>query len=545
MQLKAAAPANSALKTAAPPTRTKHAPPTAPAPAETFERGEDVRVRYNPQDSTVMDAVETSVPRGDIGTDLSCSRITMYDGQSVHPDADGNYLFAPGTRGYQQVESYTSTQKALRLMEKSVGHPIGWAFNGPLYVIPHFQDGFNAFYLRYDKSTHFFDGKDDKAGRTIYSCESMDVVSHETGHAILDGMKPGLLGWWASTESEAFHESFGDVTAMLTAMQDEHVIDRLAAQTGGDLHKENIIAHLAEELSQGINDTVFNGEKPAGWTIRNANNALVYQDPKHLPKNPPDETKLGKEAHNFSRLFTGAVWDIMAGLVDRNVQGGQSPRDAIAAARDVMAPLYIRGVELGPNHMKKYRQMADAIIEADKHVFDGAHTALLTKVFADRGIRPANAVEAPPLPDIALAQPIKSEKDAERFLANHRQALGVPKDAPLHAAALYSNDRGETFVRYDYTQEIKVAKDLSTDLAGSLTVAFDRDGKLFHALWEPIDQERVDLAKDAIGFHFAEGDIHQGEGRMQAVKADGHPYAGYIEVTARGDRKLVRIPGAS
>jgi hypothetical protein len=44
------------------------------------------------------------------------------------------------------------------------------------------------------------------------------VVCHELGHAILDALKPQLFNV-ASTEAGAFHEAFGDISAILCALQ--------------------------------------------------------------------------------------------------------------------------------------------------------------------------------------------------------------------------------------------------------------------------------------------------------------------------------------
>jgi Zn-dependent metalloprotease len=72
----------------------------------------------------------------------------------------------------------------------------------------------NAFYDR--EGLKFFHGA--AAGRTVFSGESPDVVCHELGHAILDSLKPQLFDA-ASIEVAAFHESFGDMSALLSALQ--------------------------------------------------------------------------------------------------------------------------------------------------------------------------------------------------------------------------------------------------------------------------------------------------------------------------------------
>ncbi|MBM3464697.1 MAG: hypothetical protein FJX76_21580, partial [Armatimonadetes bacterium] len=458
-------------------------------------------------------------------------------GRVQAPDADGNFLFPQGSRGFQQSASFAVTDRTLTLFDQGVGHSIPWAFRGPLEVHPHAGDGFNAYYSRLSESINFYDGNDPKLGKTIHASESLDVVSHEAGHAILDGMKPGLLGWFGGVECEAFHESFGDVAAMLTALQDDRVIDRVIEQTSGDLRQDNVVAGLAEELSRGINDTVFDGQKPANWTIRNANNPLRYSNPSGLPDRPEDENQLGKEPHNFSRLFTGAVWDVMAGLVDRYRAEGQSPREALLNMRDVMLPLFARTVELGPNRMKKYKQMADAMVSADERYFGSANRALITQVFAARGIRPAQAAsqEVPALKIDA--------RDPDAWLATHRLAVGIPAQAPLKSEATWKNEQGETFVRYGYTEDVAIGPTASTELQGTLTLGFAADGSLFHRLWEPIDDEARDLAIEAIGYHMRSDEIRGAAPRTRAdaVKSDGHPYAGYI-LQERGRNKIVRLP---
>ncbi|NDD29797.1 MAG: hypothetical protein EB084_16180 [Proteobacteria bacterium] len=513
------------------------APPAPPAPSPT------VKVRYNPQDVTVMPDVDTSVPRSDIGTNMSNARMQMSDKNVAKPDADGNYLFSPGTAGYQQATSFVSTEKTLRMFEKALGHEIKWAFSGKLAIHPHAGEDFNAYYTRSDGSTNFFDGKDPIRKKTCYSAESMDVVSHETGHAILDGLKPGLMGWFSGTEAGALHESFGDMAGMLTSLQDDAVVEKLAAQTGGNLKKDNFLAHVGEDLSLGINNAYFNGQKPAGWTIRNANNSLVYKNPKDCPSNPSDENQLGSEVHNFSRLLTGAFWDILNGLTAQEMAAGKTPADAIRGARDVATKLVARMAELGPNSKAKFVDEANAMIAADKKDFGGAHVALLSKVFADRKIRSADDAGSE-VPKLKLAQSITSDGQAADFLAANREALGVASDVPLKPAARWSNDKGESFVRYDYTQDAEVGPSLVTQLGGSLTVAFDADGTLFHKSYEPVDAEAVALAKDQIATLIEQGDI-RGAGITRSTRPDGRPWAGYIELSATGDRRIVRNPVAT
>jgi len=102
----------------------------------------------------------------------------------------------------------------------------GGDFWAPLLGVKHWEPGavlpvnldkgvdLNAYYDRTELA--FFH---EKVGQTTYySGESPDVVCHEMGHACLDAHRPEL--WDAPfIEAGAFHESFGDMSAILSALQ--------------------------------------------------------------------------------------------------------------------------------------------------------------------------------------------------------------------------------------------------------------------------------------------------------------------------------------
>lgn len=544
-------------------TRSAQQPGRAAATAETSPVGADavslegtaiqavpseVRVNYAPQDPSTMPVLETTVAGEDVGATLEGPRLRMDDATSAAADADGNYLFAPGTAGFQQANSFICADKTLDLFEEAVGHTIPWAFDDKLKIHPHQGEGFNAYYLRLDHSVNFFDGRDDVIGQTFHGSESLDVVSHEVGHAILDGMKPGLVGWFGSPEAGAFHESFGDVAAILTTLQDERVIERLVEQTGGNLHQENLVANMAEELSRGINDTFLNGSMPTGWTIRNANNALVYQDPDTLPKKPGSPDGLAREPHSFSRIFTGACWDLLDGLVQENMGQGMAPRQAIIAARDTFAPLYAHMVELGPNRMKRFQQMADAMMVADTRYFGGRHLDLIEKTFDQRKIR-ASAINGSGndlTPHVALPQGFADAHDADALLTASRDRLGIPAQAALKAEAVWQNRLGETFVRFGAIEEMELDAHTTTDLQATLTLGFDESGSLFHRLWEPVDAEQEALALQSIARLRDDRSIaaHAPTGDRALIGPDGKPVGAYLEQNG-GKRKLVKVPVAA
>ncbi len=65
-------------------------------------------------------------------------------------------------------------------------------------------------------------------------------------------------------------------------------------------------------------------------------------------------------------------------------------------------------------------------------------------------------------------------------------------------------------------------------------------------MWEPIDQEAVELARQEIKVRISQGAIRDLPPQSSAdlTKTDDGIYSGYLIGTSEGHQKLVRIPGA-
>jgi len=144
--------------------------------------------------------------------------------------------------------------------------------------------------------------------RVVYSGESPDVVCHEFGHAVLDAIRPQL---WdvASFEPPAFHESFGDMSAILTALQLPSVRIAVLSETSDELYRSSRLSRLAEQLGWAIRQKWPDQVEPD--CLRNAVNSLFYQAPDGLPTSAPSK-QLSSEPHSFSRVFTGAFMETLA-----------------------------------------------------------------------------------------------------------------------------------------------------------------------------------------------------------------------------------------
>ncbi len=305
---------------------------------------------------------------------------------------DGKYVFDKEDPRFHAANSFSAVARTIKLFEEGTGHSISWSFKrDQIDVNADKGEMLNAYYQPSDGSMNFFHSLDPVTGKTIFSGDSGEVVSHETGHAILDSMRPNFLYNWRS-DVKGFHESFGDMLALVMSVQDDRALAKVVEQTGGDMSKQNMAAALGEELGITINHTVGRDATGGDFT-RNAINNFTWKDPKTLEENPKDPNQLGSEAHNFSRLFTGAFYDIFSGMVDANRAAGMDPATAIREASNEGIKVLARAVEGSPKIDFTYKKMAEVFIATDKAA-GGKNAELMTSVFKKREILPAGAKAA-------------------------------------------------------------------------------------------------------------------------------------------------------
>jgi hypothetical protein len=178
----------------------------------------------------------------------------------------------------------------------------------------------NAFYSRSQSSLKFGDFVPSGQADRIYTCRSFDIVSHETGHAVLDGLKPQWLMADNPPQTGGLHESFGDLTAIFLALSQLDQCEAVIAQTKANLHDKTFLSDIAEQFGLALGSTTG---------LRNADNDLSLAD-------------AGTEVHALSQVFTGAIYDILADLFafERN------PALEDDAAVLHQAAAYLRGVVL-------------------------------------------------------------------------------------------------------------------------------------------------------------------------------------------------------
>jgi hypothetical protein len=305
-------------------------------------------------------------------------------------------LYSQDTKEFTFWQCREAALAAVEAWESLDGNLMTWARTGKkLELSPDFDDPdftghrrLNAFYD--GEGLRFFTDDDDPLDPPVFSGASTDTVSHETGHALLDTLRPELFGSMLP-EVAAFHESFGDCTALLTALADQPTRVRLL-QVSPDLGTANFVEALSEYLSDAIRRVFVNvsASKP-----RHALNTYKWQLPSTLPagkfQDPPE--LLSREAHSFSRVFTGCFYDTI-----RNIFAGldQHTEATLAEAARTAGRLLIAGVRASPQVDRYFRSVGRGMVLADGSSNDGANREAIGQAFAAHGVALGSAAMLAP-----------------------------------------------------------------------------------------------------------------------------------------------------
>jgi len=351
-------------------------------------------------------------------------------------------LHQPGTPEFRYWAAADALRRAADFWAPRV--PGGaWQMGPVLNVILDEGEDLNAYYDR--QALNFFHGSYN--GATVYSGESPDIVCHEMGHAILDAIKPQLWNA-ASHEAAAFHEAFADMSAILSALQLPSLRRAVLSETGGQLYRNSRLSRLAEQLGAAIRAQA--PDAVDADCLRNAVNSFTYQDPVNLPQAGP-ASQISSEAHSFSRVFTGAFFEILGGLLGARSETPTS--DELLAVSAEIADILVAGVKAAPVVPNWYAQVAAAMVQASDPV-NPAYPAILRAIFVRRSILSlATASNAQALQaSIATAPAHASEPLASIALPSDEYGLAKPLlvEAASHprsfvatAAATHGNGAAE------------------------------------------------------------------------------------------------------
>lgn len=201
---------------------------------------------------------------------------------------------------FHQVNVWAVLQRALFFFEggDGLGRRIPFGFEGNrLIVVPHAGYGQNAFYDRTSKSLQFY--YFDHEGNRVYTCLSTDIINHEFGHAVLDGIRPYFFKS-SLVQTGAFHEFMGDITAILLLLRNNNFRQKIAEKTDGRLSEASILSSIAQEFGEAVSGNPY---------LRTALNELKMSD------------VAGSDSpHHVSQVLTGAMFDILLALSESYIE---------------------------------------------------------------------------------------------------------------------------------------------------------------------------------------------------------------------------------
>ncbi|RPI78675.1 MAG: hypothetical protein EHM41_24490, partial [Chloroflexi bacterium] len=201
---------------------------------------------------------------------------------------------------FHQVNVWAVVQRVLEFYEapQALGRPVPWGFDGNrLIIVPHAGYGENAFYDHDSKSLQFYYCGD--LEKPVYTCLSHDVIAHETGHAILDGIRP-MYNRLSSVQTAAFHEFIGDLTAILLALHNRDIREAVNKSTQGILSESNLFAELARQFGKEVEGREYLRTALNDYTMQSVQNSL--------------------SPHLVSQVLTGAMFDILIRIAARHLE---------------------------------------------------------------------------------------------------------------------------------------------------------------------------------------------------------------------------------
>jgi len=249
----------------------------------------------------------------------------------VEPNAFGDFVTMPDTPQFDAVHTFAVVRQTLTMYQRALSSsgaemPLPWQWNSsidtaPLQVFPYgLPNVMNAFYSRTQHCLKFGDFVPSGQSERVFTCRSFDIVAHETGHAVLDGLKPYWLLADAPPQTGGLHEAFGDLTAIFLALSQLDQCEAVVAQTKARLHDKTFLADIAEQFGLALGSTTG---------LRNADNDLTL-------------SQAGTQVHAISQVFTGGVYDVLADFFD--LERNPALEDDAAVLHRVAS--YLRGLVL-------------------------------------------------------------------------------------------------------------------------------------------------------------------------------------------------------
>jgi len=370
--------------------------------------------RFLPSFST-PESITISIPHSEVQPGPADDRIYVLDAPNkipygsrpyygptnppVQPESDGHFdhFTDYNDRAFSCATMYATVRRVLDIWEDYFERRIEWHFRldfERLELIP---------LINWDNAHSGYGFLEFGFGRTVTGaidptrpyCQNFDVLAHELGHSLIFAevgfprISPVTDEFWG------FHESAGDLVAIVSMLHSHKAVDLLLRTSHGNLFSANELSRVGE-LS----------------TSRQIRNAFNYER----------MSTVGTEEHDLSQPLTGAIFDVFvevyqkelvtAGLISQDLADrsfnsplGSQEDDSVDAefteayngkhgafkqslysARDYLGRLLgVTWDRLSPENFS-YADVAVSLMSADREVTSGRHESTIRECFRWREI---------------------------------------------------------------------------------------------------------------------------------------------------------------
>ncbi len=339
--------------------------------------------------------------------------------------ADEKDIYSPD---FMAVSVFGTVLRTMHMFEEedTLGRRLNWAFDGPLSILPRAGYDPNAYYNRGTRDLKFcYFGKPGDPSHKVYTALSRDLVCHETGHAILDGIAPSLLDAKLdkTPQTWALHESIADLTAVVMSFRSGHLREAILEETRGSIDDVSAFSSLAEEFGQAYLslDCLRDLRSPLG---------IADVDP--------------DDGYGLSQVLSAALYKMIIGMHKRwwkKFSGEGAALDysqsgkALAIAVDHFKRMIFRALDYLPPADVSFADYGRAIIAADQasHPHHNEERDFICQEFTQRGIvanpeamEVETDYEHPAVKQLDLEAVMGDDAAAHVFVEQNRDLLNIP-----------------------------------------------------------------------------------------------------------------------
>lgn len=223
------------------------------------------------------------------------------DGFDVYPGKDGHFIEQADGTPYSEdeldaIHTYATIRTVINLFENIFEKPIQWSWwkngEGDPLIIKIRSNDIHARYIKDQKCIELYNyGPSDKL---IHNCRCVDLIAHETAHAILDSIMPHLNA--GNVETKGIGEAFCDLAAIFMVLSRKDLCAYVIEETKGDLMQSGILSLFG--VGHGDNENQFK-------EIRNAINNTNYKSDAWSP-------------YDYSQVLIGMLYEILIALFEEN-----------------------------------------------------------------------------------------------------------------------------------------------------------------------------------------------------------------------------------